>query len=188
VTAPAVPADPKPLKPKRHHSNEPKAFEGLPKKPHCALCERDTAPPQPPCPVPPEPRPATHRRPREVDTAQPFGPQAGGDFWGWLGLGNRRANGHPRGGPWRQCPWTSGGGDLVETPGTLCHGQHAAGERIGRVLAGLAEGLGLRATARVCEVDPKTVVHWRVEAAEPLRAVAASCLCDLHVHQGPLNE
>ena len=32
VTAPAVPAAPKPLKPKRHHSNEPKAFEGLPKK------------------------------------------------------------------------------------------------------------------------------------------------------------
>ena len=64
VTAPAVPVEPKPLKLKRHHSNEPKAFEGLPKKPHCALCERDTAHPQPPCPVPPEPMPTTHRRPR----------------------------------------------------------------------------------------------------------------------------
>jgi hypothetical protein len=66
VTAPAVPAEPKPLKPKRHRSNEPKAFEGLTKKPPCALCERDTAHPQPPCPVPPAPMPAPHRRPRQT--------------------------------------------------------------------------------------------------------------------------
>ena len=42
-----------------------------------------------------------------------------------------------------------------------------------RVLACLAEGLGMRATARVFEVDPKTVLHWLVEAAEYLRVFSA---------------
>jgi len=34
------------------------------------------------------------------------------------------------------------------------------------VVACLAEGLGIRATARVFEVDPNTVLQWFVEAAE----------------------
>jgi len=51
VTAPDAPADPESLKPKRHRSNEPKPFEGLTQKPHCALCEQDTAHPQSPPPL-----------------------------------------------------------------------------------------------------------------------------------------
>ncbi len=71
VLAPATPtAEPEPLKPKRHHSNVPQPFEGLTHKPHCALCERENAPPQAPPPVPPDPMPATNRRPREVDTCR----------------------------------------------------------------------------------------------------------------------
>ena len=50
-----------------------------------------------------------------------------------------------------------------------------------RVLACLAEGLGIRATARVFEVDANTVLHWLVEAAEQLRAFSAYFLCDVHV-------
>jgi hypothetical protein len=46
----------------------------------------------------------------------------------------------------------------------------------------------MRATARVFAVDPKTVVHWLVEAAEPLRAFAASFLCEVHVTQVHLDE
>ncbi len=56
------------------------------------------------------------------------------------------------------------------------------------VLACVAEGLGIRATARGFEVDPKTVLQWLVEAAEPLRAFSASFLCDLHVEQLQLDE
>src|SRR5207247_11200219 len=37
--------------------------------------------------------------------------------------------------------------------------------------------------ARVFDVDPNTVLHWLVEAAEQLRAFSASFLCDLHVEQ-----
>jgi len=60
-------------------------------------------------------------------------------------------------------------------------------ELIVHVLACLTEGLGMRATARVCEIDPNTVLQWLVEAAEPLQAFSASCLCDVHVRQRQLD-
>src|SRR6266702_684295 len=65
VTAPAVPALPEPLTPKRPRSNEPKPFEGLTQQPHCALCEQATASPKAPPPVPPAPMAPPPRRPRE---------------------------------------------------------------------------------------------------------------------------
>ena len=104
------------------------------------------------------------------------------------GLGNLRANGHPSGGPWRQFHCTSCQGYFLETHGTIFHGKQAAVELIVRVLACLAEGLGIRATARVFEVDPNTVLHWLVEAAEQLRAFSAYFLCDLHLEQLQLDE
>ena len=71
----------------------------------------------------------------------------------------------------------------METHGTIFYGKQAAVERIVCVLAGLAEGLGIHATARGFEVDANTVWSWRVEAAEQLRAFSASFLCDLHLEQ-----
>jgi hypothetical protein len=130
----------------------------------------------------------THRRPREVDTSRHFCPHAGCDYRGWLGLGNLRANGHPSGGPWRQFHCTSCKGYFLETHGTLFHGKQAAVELIARVLACLAEGLGIRATARVFEVAPTTVLQWLVEAAEQLRAFSAYFLCALHLEQLQLDE
>jgi hypothetical protein len=115
----------------------------------------------------------THRRPREVDTSRHFCPYNDCDYRGWLGLGNLRANGHPSGGPWRQFYCTACKGYFLETHGTLFHGKQAAVELIVRVLACLAEGLGIRATARVFEIDPNTVLQWLVEAAEQLKAFSA---------------
>ena len=188
VMAPAAPAALQPIQPKRPRSNEPKPFEGLTQKPHCALCERETAHPQAPPPVPPDPLPATNRRPREVDTSRHFCPHSGCHYRGWLGLGNLRANGHPSGGPWRQFHCTSCKGYFLETHGTIFHGKQAEVDLIVRVLACLAEGLGIRATARVFEVAPNTVLHWLVEAAEQLRAFSAYFLCDLHLEQLQLDE
>ena len=188
LTAPATPTEPVPLKPKCPRSHEPKPFEGLIQKPHCALCERDTAHPQAPPPVPPDPMPPTNRRPREVDLSLHFCPHDDCDYRGWLGLGNLRANGHPSGGPWRQFHCTFCKGYFLETQGTIFHGKQAAVELVVRVLACLAEGLGIRATARVFEVAPPTVLHWLVEAAEQLRAFSAYFLCDLHLRQLQLDE
>jgi IS1 family transposase len=61
-------------------------------------------------------------------------------------------------------------------------------ELIVRVLACLAEGLGIRATARVFEVDANTVLHWLGEASEQLRAFSAYILCNLHLEQLQLDE
>ena len=117
-----------------------------------------------------------------------FCPHTGCDYRGWLGLGNLRANGHPNSGPWRQLHCTSCEGYFPEHHGTIFHGKQAEVELIVRVLACLAEGLGLRATARVFEVDANTVLHWLVEAAEQLTAFSAYFLCDLHLQQLQLDE
>jgi len=132
--------------------------------------------------------PPTNRRPREVDTSRYFCPHAGCHDRGWLGRGNLRANGHPSGGPWRQFHCTSCNGYFLETHGTIFHGKQAAVELIVRVLACLAEGLGIRATARVFEVAPNTVLQWLAEAAEQLRAFSASFLCHVHLEQLQLDE
>jgi hypothetical protein len=63
------------------------------------------------------------------------------------------------------------------------HGTRASAELIGRVRACLAEGVGIRGTARVGEIDPKTVLGWWGEAAEQRHAVAAYVLPELHRHQ-----
>ena len=185
-TPPPVPATP--IKPKRKRSTKPKAFEGLTHKPHCALCERETGETPPSPPQRPDPMPPTNRRPPTVDTSMHFCPHTDCDYRGWLGMNNLRANGHPNGGPWRQFHCTSCEGYFPEHHGTIFHGKQAAVELIVRVVACLAEGLGIRATARVFEVAPNTVLHWLVEAAEQLRAFCAYFLCDLHLEQLQLDE
>jgi hypothetical protein len=183
---PTRPADP--IKPKRKHSSAPKPFAGLTHKPHCALCAQETGEATPPPPVWPAPRPPTHRRPRTVDTSRHFCPHPECDYRGWLGLNNLRANGHPSGGPWRQFHCTACDGYFPEHHGTIFHGKQEAGGLIVHVLACLAEGLGIRATARVFEVDPNTVLHWLVEAAEQLRAFLRYFLCEVHAKQVQLDE
>ena len=177
-----------PVTSRRKRSNEPTPFVGLTYKPPCALCAREASHPTPPPPVRPAPMSPTKRRPREVDTSRHFCPHATCDYRGWVGLGNLRANGHPSGGPWRQFHCTSCEGYFLETHGTIFHGKRVAVELIVRVLACLAEGLGIRATARVFEVDANTVLQWLVEAAEQLRAFSRYILCDVHVKQLQLDE
>src|SRR5262244_3543579 len=185
---PGLPAPPMPAKPKRPRSTEPTPFAGLTHRPPWALCERETVHPNPSAPVPPAPMPPTHRRPRTVDTSRHFCPHTDCDYRGWRGLNNLRANGHPSGGPWRQFHSTACDCDFPEHHGTLVHGKQAAVERIVHVLACLSKGLGIRATARVFEVDPNTVLQWLVEAAEQLTALSAYFLCEVHVNQWQLDE
>jgi hypothetical protein len=154
ATAQGTPA--KPILPRRQRSQEPKPCAGLTHKPHGALCEPETTHPQPRPPVRPAPMPPTHRRPRVSATSMHFCPHDGWAYRGWLGLGNLRANGHPSGGPWRQCHCTACKGYFLETHGTLLHGKRVSVELMVRVLACVAEGIGIRATARVFEVDPNT--------------------------------
>jgi IS1 family transposase len=57
-----------------------------------------------------------------------------------------------------------------------------------RVIACLAEGLGIRGTARVFEVAPNTVLQWLVEAAEQLQAFSRHVLHNVRVRQVQLDE
>jgi IS1 family transposase len=52
----------------------------------------------------------------------------------------------------------------------------------------LAEGLGIRAVARVFAVDPHTVLQWLVEAAGQAAALSRYFLHDVHVRQVQLDE
>jgi len=79
-------------------------------------------------------------------------------------------------------------GYFLETLGTLFHGKRASVDLIVRVIACLAEGLGIRGTARVFEVDPHTVLQWLVEAAEQLQAFSRHVLHDVRVRQVQLDE
>jgi len=128
------PAPDTPMKPKRKRSTEPKLFEGLTHKPHCACCEQETGETNPVPPVRPDPMPSTHRRPRTVDTSMHFWPHTDCDYRGGLGLNNLHANGHPSGGPWRQLQCTACDGYFPEPHGTILHGKQAAVELIVRVL------------------------------------------------------
>ena len=118
--------------------------------------------------------PPTNRRPRTIDTSTHFCPHAGCDYRGWVGLGQSPGQWPSQ---WRPlaavCTVALVDGYFLETHGTLFHGKRVAVELIVRVLACLAEGLGIRATARVFEVDPNTVLQWLVEAAEQLQAFSS---------------
>jgi transposase-like protein len=102
---------------------------------------------------------------------------------GWDG-----ATGHPNGGPWRQWSCVACRGYFLETSGTPLHGTHVPAERLVRVVAALAEGLGIRAVARVFEVDPNTVLAWLIEAADHLKAFSPSLLHNVQVSQVQLDE
>ena len=115
-------------------------------------------------------------RRRQIDTSTHFCPNLDCRYQGWVGWGNLRANGHPSGGPWRQLLCVACRCYFLEPLGTIFHGKRVPVELMVRVLACLAEGLGIRGTARVFEVDPNTVLQWLVEAAEQLRAFSRHVL------------
>src|SRR3989449_10067005 len=161
TVGPTTPEPPGP-RPKRHRAPTP--FAGLTRKPHCDACEHATAPrPQAPAAPPPRIVP-TRGRPRQVDTSQHCCPYPDCAYQGWAGWGNLRANGHPNGGRWRQLLCIACRRYFLESLGTLLHGQHGSVELIVRVLACLAEGLGIRGTARGFESDPDTVLPGVVDA------------------------
>jgi IS1 family transposase len=80
------------------------------------------------------------------------------------------------------------GGYFLETHGTPLPGKRVPAERLVRVVAALAEGLGIRAVARVFEVDPNTALAWLVEAADQFQAFSSYVLHDVRVSQIQLDE
>jgi len=185
----ATPPQPlKPDKPQRKRAKAPKPCTGYLHKPLCEACETGTAIRSQ---VPGSPPPVitfTRGRKRTIDTQAHFCPKPHCSYQGWLGRGNLRSNGQPGGQPWRQLQCGSCEGYFYETEGTIFHGKRSSPDLIVRVIACLAEGLGLRGTARVFEIDPNTGLEWVVETAEQLKAFSTYLLHDLHLKQVQLDE
>ena len=187
--AAARPLPPTLVTPPRKRSTAPQPFPGLTRKPHCDACAQTIADRRLPLPSAPPPKIiSTRGRRRHVDTSHHFCPDADCRYGGWVGLGNLQANGHPSGGPWRQLHCTACKGFFQETHGTLLHGKRVAPDLLVWAVGALAEGLGIRAVARVFEVDPNTVLQWLVEAADHLTAFSQYFLHDVHVTQVQLDE
>src|SRR5215471_16799628 len=186
--AAGCPTTPEPPGPRPKRRREPTPCAGLTTKPHCDACEHGSAP-RPQTPAAPPPRiVSTQGRRRQVDTTRHFCPNPDCAYQGWVGWGNLRANGHPNGSPWRQLLCVVCRRYFLETLGTIFHGKRASVDLIVHVIACLAEGLGIRGTARVFEVDPNTVLQWLVEAAEQRRAFSQHFLHDVRVRQVQLDE
>jgi hypothetical protein len=178
----------KPGKPRRKRSTEPKPFTGYIHKPLCEACQQG-ADSRPKTPGAPPPMIIFNRgRRRTVDTSGHFCPDEDCAYHGWLGRGNIRSNGHPGGQAWRQLQCVSCEGYFYETHGTIFHGKRSSPELIVHVIACLAEGLGIRGTARVFEIDANTVLKWLVEAADQLQAFSAYFLHELAINQIQLDE
>src|ERR1051325_995690 len=124
------PTSPKPTPPPRKRSQEPKLLTGLIHKPLCDACQQATdfhpkAPGAPPPLIT-----YTRGRKRSIDTQQQFCPKQNCAYYGWLGRGNIRSNGHPGGQPWRQLQCVSCKGYFYETDGTIFHGKRSSPELI----------------------------------------------------------
>jgi hypothetical protein len=176
-----------PTSPRRQPRREPKPFMGLTRQPHCDACTHANEP-RPQAPSAPPRIVMTRGRRRQVDTSMHFCPNPDCAYRGWVGWGNLRANGHPNGSPWRQLLCVACRHYFLETLGALFHGKRTSSDLLVRVIACLAEGLGIRGTARVCEVDPNTVLQWLVEAAEQLQAFSRHVLHDVRGRQVQLDE
>jgi transposase-like protein len=167
-------------------SQDPKPFLGLTIKPRCGACE--PGPSKPPPTAPPPRLYFPSGRPRTVATHHHFCPEPTCRYYGWVGRGNIRANGHPSSGRWQQLQCVACGTYFLETHGTPLHGTRVAPELVVWAVSALAEGLGIRAVARVFEVDPNTALGWLVEAADHLQTFSRHFLHDVHVTQVQLDE
>src|SRR5262245_36475600 len=130
----------------------------------------------------------TRGRRRHIETTGHFCPQAPCAYHGRVGWGNLRANGHPHGRRWRQLGCLSCKRHFLATHSTPFHGKQVAPDNRVWAVAALAEGLGIRAVARVFASDANTILGWLVEAAEHLEAFSRYVLRDVHVEQVQMDE
>jgi hypothetical protein len=84
-----------------------------------------------------------------------------------VGWGNIRAHGHPNGRRWRHLVGLSCKRQFLETQGTPFHAKQGEPDQLVWAMTALAEGLGIRAVARVFEVDP-ALLRNTLPALQPL--------------------
>jgi hypothetical protein len=133
---------------------EPKPFVGLTQKPLCLVCEHAQEQAEPVRLSLPPLMAAMPGRRRTVPTQHHFCPMSTCRYYGWVGLGNIRSNGHPSGGLWRQLQCTACHKYFLETHGTPLHGRRVPTELLVWAVGALAEGLGIRTYGREAAITP----------------------------------
>jgi hypothetical protein len=113
-------------------------FAGLTQKPPCAACEHGQAHCDPPSLSPPPLIAPKRGRPRAVATQQHYCPLKTCRYYGWVGRGNIRANGHPGNSPWRQLQCVACQTYFLETQGTPFQGTRVPAELLVRVVTAVA--------------------------------------------------
>lgn len=179
-------------------SNEPKSSKkrrrqppaDLTEIPPCPACEAERGEQEPASAPAESPPRIEHERGarRRVDTSSHYCPNSDCRYHGWPGLGNIRSNGYPNGGRWRQLECTVCGTYFSETRNTIFYCKKVPAQTIWQALTALAEGLGIRKTARVFGLDPNTVESWLRQAAEHVDAVSHYMTNDLQLSQVQVDE
>ncbi len=119
-----------PSPPRPTRSREPTPFAGLLHKPLCAACEQAAASGHKAPSTPPPLITYARGRKRTIDSQKQFCPDLDCSYYGWLGRGNIRANGHPGGNPWRQFQCVSCLGYFHQLHGTPLHGKHVSIDKL----------------------------------------------------------
>lgn len=143
---------------------------------------------------PPTKAPERHGRPSTIPTNHVFCPTKGCRGYGklgphpdhWIvgaGTYTTKANGKRQ---MYQCQWCKA--RFSETQGTVFFGLKTAQETIYRALKALAEGVGIRATARIFDVEVDTVLLWLRRAGQHSEKVSVYLMRHLQVEQAQLDE
>ena len=164
-------------------------FPGLTAKPPCTACEQAAlAPAISPAPAPP-PHHLRRGDVRARSTPPPsFAPMDTVPIMAGSGTAISRPTAIPMAAPGGNGIARPAQGYFLDTHGTPLCGTRVAVDRLVWAVGALAEGLGIRAVARVFEVDPHTVLRWLVEAAAHLQAFSQYFLHDVRVTQVQLDE
>lgn len=85
-----------------------------------------------------------------------------------------------------RCGWC--GQPFSETRGTVFFGLKTKEETVYRAIACLAEGMSIRSTARVFEVEVQTILLWLKRAGEHCEEVSSYLMRNLQIEQAQLDE
>ena len=166
------------------------ALPGLAQAPECAECQAEAGQPLLVVPTPPSywTKINPQGRPREIQPTWQACPFETCRYYGWPGLGNLTANGHPNRARPRQWQCLACGQYFTETRGTVFYRRREAPQLVRQVLTALAEGLNIEGTARLCQVEVETVETWLKLATAHFEQLSAYLGHHLQIEQIQLDD
>ena len=174
---------------KGKHKNKSHPFPFPTKRPECPLCQAEEGMPPPEViPEPPPLIPHKRGRRRSIYTDRRFCPNNDCKYYGWLARGNICSNGHPNSSIWRQLKCIVCETYFMETQGTIFYGSKASPDKMIMALKIMSEGVGIRSTARILDLDANTVQDWLKQGAEHMDVISGYLIRELNLTQLQVDE